>query len=272
MRPYKHGLEYFPLDVDADQDSAVEFIEAKHGIVGFAVYVKLLMRIYRKGYCLKWDDRECIVLAKSTGVQFETLAAIIEDCLNERLFDRAKLDAHGILTSRSIQERYLDITKRRVNGSIPDAHSCLSGGLLSTETELLPAKTPQRKAEERKVEERESSAPEKPYGKVMAGDTSMPPCMLSPLETIDPPYSGTCIGFIVNSMQDQFGTIPSHSELSQLKAAIHEGCIPGCTGEHPADCALLIAMKLRTKGKTKFATSNLWLRCLREDRMEARQR
>jgi len=137
-----------------------------------------------------------------------------------------------------------------------EAHSCLADGLVSTETAVVSAETP-------------SSG--KPPFKVIEGDTTMPPCMLTPLETINPPYSGTCIGFIVHGMEQQFGEIPSSAEIQELKSLINEGCIPGCDGSHPIDCALLIYMKLKTKGATRFATSRLWKRCILEDRMEARQ-
>jgi len=35
-RPQKNGLDYFPLDVDMDQDDKIALIEAQHGVVGFA--------------------------------------------------------------------------------------------------------------------------------------------------------------------------------------------------------------------------------------------
>ena len=43
-RPVKEGLEYFPLDCDIDQDDKVALIEAQHGIKGFGVVIKLLMK------------------------------------------------------------------------------------------------------------------------------------------------------------------------------------------------------------------------------------
>lgn len=120
-----------------------------------------------------------------------------------------------------------------------------------------------------------STLPSTPLSTPLDGKpmTSMdtPACLSAPLTLTEPAYTGTCIGFIVHAMQEQFGADPTPSEFAELKAAIATGCIPGCDGSHPADCALLIAHKLRTKGKTTFRTSRLWLKCVREDRMEARQ-
>ena len=49
-RPQKKGLDYFPLDVDIDQDDKIALIEAKHGAIGFAVIIKLLMKRIVKKY------------------------------------------------------------------------------------------------------------------------------------------------------------------------------------------------------------------------------
>lgn len=56
-RPQKEGLEYFPLDVDMDQDDKVALIEAQHGLVGFGVVIKLLMKIYKHGYFYEWTEK-----------------------------------------------------------------------------------------------------------------------------------------------------------------------------------------------------------------------
>ena len=48
-RPQKIGLDYFPLDTDIDQDDKVAIIEAQHGMLGFSVVIKLLMKIIMTG-------------------------------------------------------------------------------------------------------------------------------------------------------------------------------------------------------------------------------
>lgn len=132
--------------------------------------------------------------------------------------------------------------------------------------------TQDRKGKERIGEERNARARDDvPDAKIIEGDTSLPQCLTKPLEVVDPPYTGTCIGFINQACEQQFGTLLSPSEYAELKAAITAGCINDCTGDHPQFCALHIAEKLRTKGKTAFKTSRLWLKCVREDRMEVRQ-
>lgn len=109
-----------------------------------------------------------------------------------------------------------------------------------------------------------------PDSKIMTS-TPHPPCLNADIEVIDPAYTGSCWGFIVGQAEAQFGTLLSPAERTELADAIAQGCIHGCTGEHPVECAVHIYDKLKLKGKTRFATSRLWLKCIREDRMEVRQ-
>lgn len=41
-RYLKSGLDYFPLNVDIDQDDKMALIEAQYGIVGFGIVIKFL--------------------------------------------------------------------------------------------------------------------------------------------------------------------------------------------------------------------------------------
>ncbi|MCY9140555.1 DUF4373 domain-containing protein [Peribacillus frigoritolerans] len=64
-RPKKEGLDYFPLDVDMDQDDKIALIEAKHGVIGFGVTLKLLMKIYKEGYFYRWTEREQLLFSRA---------------------------------------------------------------------------------------------------------------------------------------------------------------------------------------------------------------
>jgi hypothetical protein len=145
-RPVKRGLDYFPLDTDTDNDSALAYIEAKHGIVGYAVYLKLLQRIYgEEGYYMPWNDRERVLVAKRAGVDEAVMLAVVNDCVAEGLFDSRLLADFDVLTSRSIQERFVNATARRTNNAIREE-------LMLTETPvdggLLLAKSTQSKGKE----------------------------------------------------------------------------------------------------------------------------
>jgi len=116
-RPRSTGLEYFSHDVNTERD--LEFIEAKHGLIGYSVYFKLLERLYDdSGYYLEWSERQCIILAKKWSsdripVSSEYLQEIIDDLLAEGLFSQEVYDAHKVLTSAAAQRRYISGAERR---------------------------------------------------------------------------------------------------------------------------------------------------------------
>ena len=71
-RPQKAGLDYFPLDVDIASDEKVEYIEAKHGVAGFGIFIHLLMMIYRNGYYVEWGERQLYVFSKRVNVDINS--------------------------------------------------------------------------------------------------------------------------------------------------------------------------------------------------------
>jgi hypothetical protein len=121
-RPQKEGLDYFPLDVDIDQDDKVALIEAQHGVTGFAVVIKLLMKIYKNSYFYQWTEKEQLLFSRVVNVDINKINAIINDCLKWGLFSQKIYDAEQILTSKGIQLRYLEATSRRQVVKIPPNH------------------------------------------------------------------------------------------------------------------------------------------------------
>ena len=110
-RPIKNGLDYFPMDVDTDDK--FELIEAKHGIVGFGVVVKLFQRIYKAGYYLDWTEDRLLIFKKSINVDINIVSDIINDCLRYKIFDEELFKQYNILSSSGIQKRYLQACDRR---------------------------------------------------------------------------------------------------------------------------------------------------------------
>lgn len=125
--------------------------------------------------------------------------------------------------------------------------------------------------EHREQRERDSARAEDiPGGKPMTS-VGYPRCLDAEIELINPAFTGTCWAFIVNQAEEQFGNLLSPAERAELGEVITRGCIHGCTGEHPQQCAVHVYDKLKLKGKTSYRTSRLWLKCIAEDRMEVRQ-
>ena len=110
-RPIKQGLEYFPLDVDLD--NKMELIEAKFGLNGFGIIIKLLQCIYKEGYFLDISEEINLLLGKRFNVDFSLLTDVINYSINHGIFDKTKYETYKILTSNGIQKRYLKATGRR---------------------------------------------------------------------------------------------------------------------------------------------------------------
>ena len=93
----------------------MEVIEAKYGIKGSAIVLKLMCKIYKEGYYIRWDEEQCLIFANKAGreVQAEEVQGIIEILFTKGILDRNSYQENGILTSESIQKVWMEATKRR---------------------------------------------------------------------------------------------------------------------------------------------------------------
>ena len=109
------GSSYFALGVYLMEETATEVIEAKYGIKGSAIVLKLLCKIYKEGYFIRWDEEQCLIFANKAGreVQAAEVQGIIEILFIKGILDRNSYLENGILTSESIQKVWLEATKRR---------------------------------------------------------------------------------------------------------------------------------------------------------------
>lgn len=117
-RPHKQGLDYFPLDVDVFDDDKIELLSSQFGPLGEIIYLRLLCNIYRgNGYYYEIKKNEVLLLVKRIGKQWAGSYNRVMDVINLAtevgLFELS-LFKLGILTSKSIQERYLNaVTERK---------------------------------------------------------------------------------------------------------------------------------------------------------------
>ena len=109
------GINYFPIGVNFMEENAMEVIEAKYGIKGPAIVLKLLCKIYKEGYFIRWDEEQCLIFANKAGreVQAAEVQGIIEILFIKGIMNRNSYLENGILTSESIQKVWLEATKRR---------------------------------------------------------------------------------------------------------------------------------------------------------------
>lgn len=161
-RPQKRGLDYFSLDTM--MDTKIELIEASHGLVGYAVVVKLWQKIYGgEGYFYTFGEDEQLLFTKHNGVSIDMITSILAECFKRGIFSKDKYERYGILTSSGVQKRYFEATQKRAcvpvireyllvippQNAISDAETDIN----SAETLVSDSDSAQRKEEKSKGEE-----------------------------------------------------------------------------------------------------------------------
>lgn len=119
----KTGFDFYRVDTDRYQDIRIKKLKKHHGCSGIAVYDYVLCEIYRvKGCFMEWDESTAYDVAEYFGLKETTVSEIIRYCGSVGLFDKELL-SRGIVTSASIQKRYLEMCRlaRRTNAIIPNA-------------------------------------------------------------------------------------------------------------------------------------------------------
>ncbi len=117
-RPKKKGLEYFPFDVDIFEDDKLFDVQNQYGPLGEIIYIRLLCFVYKNGYYYRFDslDKLAAMMIRSIGNKWtrdkKTVIEVISYLAKCNLFS-SELMRNNILTSRSIQKRYLSATERR---------------------------------------------------------------------------------------------------------------------------------------------------------------
>lgn len=121
MAKNKTGLSYYTIETDRYQNRRIKRLKKIFGCQGIAVYDYLLCEIYRVNGCfLEWDENTAFDVAEYFGIKENAVEEIVKYCASVGLFNKELL-CRGIVTSRSIQERYLIMTSKakRINVHIP---------------------------------------------------------------------------------------------------------------------------------------------------------
>ncbi|MNB67206.1 hypothetical protein D3C75_136910 [compost metagenome] len=112
-RPTKEGLDYFPLDIDFDQDDKLVVPINKYGMQGLGIIIKLMGEIYRNGYFYPWGEREQYVFGNRVNVDINSINDVVNECLKWGFFHEGLFMKYQILTSKGFQKRYIEASKRR---------------------------------------------------------------------------------------------------------------------------------------------------------------
>lgn len=111
-RTTKIGLDYFPLDTQFEDK--IKLIEAKHGLEGLAILIKLFQKIYGiKGYFIEWQTENILLFSQDINVDINRINEVINDSINWKIFNKDIYQRLGLLTSHGIQVRYKEATWRR---------------------------------------------------------------------------------------------------------------------------------------------------------------
>lgn len=114
-RPTKVGLDYFSFDVDFFEDEKVIPVSSEFGAKGECVLVRVLCAIYRNGYFAECSDAFMFKIAKQTNLQFSLVNEVISGLVRWGFLDKTMFNSFGVLTSKGIQRRWKEATRKRVS-------------------------------------------------------------------------------------------------------------------------------------------------------------
>lgn len=125
-RTLKKGFEYFPFDTNFFQDIRIRKLIRYQSGRAVTIYVSLLCIIYNNGYYIEWDDEVPFVVAEQSNFEESYILEVIKCCIEIGLFSKQMFYAHKVLTSKGIQERYMEINKSRKRIGRIGQFSCLT--------------------------------------------------------------------------------------------------------------------------------------------------
>lgn len=121
-RPTKQGLDYFPLDVDLDQDDKLGMIIGEYDHKGERLWIKLLSWIYKhEGYFSEWDEGVQLRFLRRysyCGFSMSFIQEVVPKFVRWGLLDQTVFNTFHILTSERIQKTWLDATRKRKDREI----------------------------------------------------------------------------------------------------------------------------------------------------------
>lgn len=120
-RPVKAGLCYFPLDTDFLSDRKIQRLIQKYGSSGIATYVAILCEAYgTNGYYARYTDEFCFDIGFTVRLEEQLVMEVVDFCVKVRLFDVHLLETKRILTSKGMQQRFREISKRGSFSILPE--------------------------------------------------------------------------------------------------------------------------------------------------------
>jgi hypothetical protein len=124
-RKFGEGLKYMRLAIDVVDNHKIDKMESMHGDAGFAFVIKLMCRIFKDSYYMEMDDDNISHFCrKQLFKPVEEFDKMLASAIKYKIFDKKMYEKHKILTSKGIQNAYLDITKRWQRVKFIEAYKC----------------------------------------------------------------------------------------------------------------------------------------------------
>ena len=143
MANTKTGLLYYTSDTNRfKEDLRIKRLKKDMGCDGYAVYEYILNEIYRvRGCFLVWDESTAFDVAEYWGLKETKVNEIVRYCCAVGLFDKALLSNGNVLTSSSIQSRYVNMCIRAKRKEI----------IIPEQFEILPEESRKLREESQKI-------------------------------------------------------------------------------------------------------------------------
>ena len=118
----RNGLKYYHAETARFQDIKIKRLKKKYGCEGYAVYSYVENEIYRvEGSYIKFDEDQAFDCAEYWALEEDKVYDIINFCAEIGLFNTQLWEEQSILSSRYIQDSYLQICRRaKKQTAIPD--------------------------------------------------------------------------------------------------------------------------------------------------------
>lgn len=167
-RPVKQGIDYFPLDVDIENDDKLPMIIGEFGFKGEIIFVKLLAYIYKtEGYFIEWNEESQLKFANRVsyitgGAQVNLINEVVARCVKWGLFNRSLYESLNILTSKRIQKTWWEVARKRKDRVYDGSYWIISAGK-TEETQNMTEevhKGKESKGKERRVKESIGAPPD----------------------------------------------------------------------------------------------------------------
>lgn len=118
----RNGLKYYHAETARFQDIKIKRLKKKYGCEGYAVYSYVENEIYRvEGSYIRFDEDQAFDCAEYWALEEDKVYDIINFCAEIGLFNTQLWKEQSILSSRYIQDSYLQICRRaKKQTAIPD--------------------------------------------------------------------------------------------------------------------------------------------------------